>query len=179
MTEQFKILYKDNVVVEILLVTPQKGQVRKVRSLKAVEETSAIVSVEFWRTYLSFMWCLFVLLTSLVDHPQEYMEHLISLSTSPPKILKNLEYFALRNMDDTISINHFLTMNIMNNLKFFRCLKDSLKIVCACVWGGAGCMCACMCLQLSLQGLIFFFIFICRPIWLWWISQRDMTRITR
>ena len=36
MTEDFKKLYKDNVVVEVLTIIPEKtGYVRKVRSLKA------------------------------------------------------------------------------------------------------------------------------------------------
>lgn len=39
MTEQFKKLYKDNVVVEILMVNPPSGQlIRKGRSLQAVNE---------------------------------------------------------------------------------------------------------------------------------------------
>ncbi|XP_045199506.2 renin receptor-like [Mercenaria mercenaria] len=43
MTEQFKILYKDNVVVEILMVNPPSDQlIRKVRSLKAAEETKNV-----------------------------------------------------------------------------------------------------------------------------------------
>ena len=46
MTEQFKILYKNNVVVEILLVNPPQGQIRKVRSLKAVNVDGIIVSVQ-------------------------------------------------------------------------------------------------------------------------------------
>ncbi|XP_055954309.1 renin receptor, partial [Patella vulgata] len=37
-TDEFKKLYKDNVVVEVLTLTPQKGQIRKVRSLLASTE---------------------------------------------------------------------------------------------------------------------------------------------
>ena len=38
MTESFKTIYKNNVVVEILMITPQKGHIRKVRSLKAEDD---------------------------------------------------------------------------------------------------------------------------------------------
>lgn len=39
MTEKFKKLYKDNVVVEILMVNPPSGQlIRKGRSLQAVND---------------------------------------------------------------------------------------------------------------------------------------------
>ena len=42
MTESFKTIYKNNVVVEILMITPQKGHIRKVRSLKADPEPDKV-----------------------------------------------------------------------------------------------------------------------------------------
>ncbi|OWF49195.1 renin receptor-like isoform X2 [Mizuhopecten yessoensis] len=43
-TEDFRNLYKDNVVVEVLTLTPQGGYVRKARSLKATAEATGASS---------------------------------------------------------------------------------------------------------------------------------------
>lgn len=49
MTEDFKKLYKDNVMIEVLTIVPEKaGYVRKVRSLKADPTPVSIYLEKFY-----------------------------------------------------------------------------------------------------------------------------------